>query len=137
MIDALSAYQAMIDASEGGSSTGAGRSSEPDPARSSRRILDRMAQPDLYSVDLSASSDVFSAVDSFFNLGDSRRFAGFHQLSPEDKESFVKIVAELAKSGYMGYEELVVDHRIERHEPLDKAVDQRLRGARVYDRKGR
>ncbi|BCG46289.1 hypothetical protein GEOBRER4_n1079 [Citrifermentans bremense] len=84
-------------------------------------------------VNISTSQDVFSAVDSFFNLGSSSRFDGFHNLSREDKESFVKIVAELAKAGYMGYEELRVDNKLERHEIANQMGDQRLRGAKVYD----
>ena len=85
------------------------------------------------SVELSASHDVFSAVDDYFNLGRSGRFDSFHTLSREDKEQFVKIVAELARSGYMGYEELVVNHRIERHDVLTQTADERLKKARVYD----
>lgn len=85
------------------------------------------------SVDFSVSHDVFSAVDDFFNLGKSGRFNSFHSLSPEDKEQFVTIVAELAKSGYVGFEELLVNKKVERHEITSQIGDQRLRLARVYD----
>lgn len=51
----------------------------------------------------------------------------------EDKGKFVSIVAELTKAGYMGYEELVVDNRVERHEIAQQIGDDRVRGARVYD----
>ncbi len=85
------------------------------------------------SVDLSVSHDVFTAVDNFYNLGRSGRFDSFHSLSPEDKEQFVKIVAELAKSGYVGFEELVVNKKVERHDISSQIGDQRLRSARVYD----
>ena len=54
---------------------------------------------DAVSVELSASHDVFSAVDDFYDLGRSGRFDAFHKLSPEDKEQFVKMVAQLAQSG--------------------------------------
>lgn len=89
---------------------------------------------DAVSVELSASHNVFSAVDDYFNLGRSGRFDAFHTLSPDDKEQFVKIVAELAKSGYMGYEELIVNKKVERHEMSNQINDDRLRDAKVYDR---
>jgi hypothetical protein len=88
---------------------------------------------DAASVDLSASPDVFSAVDNFFNLGKSNRFDDFHKLSPEDKEQFVMIVAELAKSHYVGYEEYVVNNKVERHGVETQIGDERLYNARVYD----
>lgn len=91
------------------------------------------ASDNAVSVDFSVSHDVFSAVDDFFNLGKSGRFNSFHSLSPEDKEQFVKIVAELAKSGYVGFEELLVNKKVERHEITSQIGDQRLRLARVYD----
>lgn len=85
------------------------------------------------SVDFSVSQDVFGAVNDFFNLGKSGRFDAFHSLSPDDKEQFVKIVAELAKSGYVGFEELLVNKKVERHEISSQIGNQRLRLARVYD----
>lgn len=127
MITALSAYKAMIEASAGGKSAGTAKSglSAPDSAS-----VERFHDAD--TVNISASQDVFSAVDSFYNVAKPDRFEEFHNLSRDDKELFVTIVAELAKSGYMGYEELVVDNRMERHELLDRIVDERVRGAKAY-----
>ena len=88
---------------------------------------------DALSVEFSVSRDMFTAVDDFFNLGKSGRFDAFHALSPEDKEQFVKIVAELAKSGYVGYEELIVNKKVERHEVASQIGNRRVRHARVYD----
>jgi hypothetical protein len=85
------------------------------------------------NIDLSVSHDVFSAVDNFFNMGRSGRFDAFHNLSPDDKEQFVRIVAELAKSGYMGFEELIVKNKVERHDVANQMGDERLHGAKVYD----
>ena len=85
------------------------------------------------SVELSASSDVFSAVDNFFNLGGSSRFDSYNKLSPEDKKQFVKMVGELAKARYMGYEELIVENKVERHGIANQIGDRRLRNARIYD----
>lgn len=131
MISALSAYKAMILNSPNGQST-----AKVNVSGSSHPVTDGGEAPpaiDADFVNLSSSQDVFSAVDSFFNLGKSNRFEQFHELSPEDKERFVQIVADLAKAGYMGYEELVVNKKVERHDLENKIGDQRIRGARVYD----
>ncbi|WP_136524945.1 hypothetical protein [Geomonas ferrireducens] len=125
MISALAAYKAMIL----GSTTDTG-SAKPSHKRDGG--ADATADADL--VNISTSQDVFTAVDNFFNLGASNRFDAFHKLSPNDKEQFVQIVADLAKSGYMGYEELVVNKKVERHDLENKIGDDRIRGARVYDR---
>ena len=125
MVSALAAYKAMIL----GSTTDTG-SATPSPRRDGG--ADATAHAD--RVNLSTSQDVFTAVDNFFNLGASNRFDAFHKLSPDDKEQFVQIVADLAKSGYMGYEELVVNKKVERHDQENKIGDERIRGARVYDR---
>jgi hypothetical protein len=122
MITKLSSYTAMIDAS---------LSTTKKNAASSAAAASGLAPAD--SVDISASSDVFGAVDSFFDLGKSNRFEDFHKLSPADQEKFIQIVATLSKSGYAGYQELKVGGQIERHDVLDEVVDERVRGARVYD----
>lgn len=85
-------------------------------------------------VELSVSHDVFSAVDDYFNLGKTGRFDAFHNLSRDDKEMFVKIVAELARNGYAGYEELIVNKKIEKHEVLNQIGNERLDKAKIYDR---
>lgn len=138
MITTLSAYKEMIMASSGQKPTvppgvkqavtggSAGVAAEQGGAASEGT--------DAVSVELSASHEVFTAVDNFFNLGRTGRFDAFHALSPADKEQFVKIVAELAKSGYMGYEELVVNKKVERHDVSSQIGDRRLDDARVYDR---
>lgn len=141
MITALSAYKAMIEASASGKNgpgvkdkIGAASASESATAVSQRtENVERPKPSDADFVDISASQDVFTAVDSFFNLGKSNRFDDFHSLSSEDKETFIKIVADLAKSGYMGYEELLVNNKIERHDIVNKIGDERIRGAKVYD----
>lgn len=94
---------------------------------------EQSAPQDAVSVELSVSHDVFSAVDDFFNLGKSGRFDAFHALAPKDKEQFVKIVAELAKSGYVGYEELIINKKVERHEVTAQIADRRAQQAKVYD----
>ena len=103
-----------------------------DPAELST-AKEQSAPEDAVSVELSVSRDVFSAVDDFFNLGKSGRFDAFHALEPKNKEQFVKIVAELAKSGYVGYEELIVNKKVERHEVTTQIADRRSQLAKVYD----
>ena len=143
MITTLSAYKEMIFASSGERSQPQLRGNQnvasggTDPTASSPEPASQTwdhKSIGAVSVELSASHDVFSAVDDFYNLGRSGRFEAFHKLSPEDKEQFVKIVAELAKSGYVGYEELIVNNKVERHEIISQIGDDRLRNARVYDR---
>ncbi|MEI6205265.1 MAG: hypothetical protein WCP20_00650 [Desulfuromonadales bacterium] len=142
MVTNLSAFKELMLASSGGKSNSTLRKAERVVADSADPVAllpenaghvsgDQAA--DAVSVELSASHDVFSAVDDFFNLGRSGRFDAFHKLTPADKEQFVKIVAELAKSGYVGYEELIVHKKVERHEILTQIGDDRLRNAKVYD----
>lgn len=142
MISTIDAYKEMVLASATGKANQQLRKAT-DNAVSGIAGLLRVELPDktsntketdAFSVNMSVSKDVFTAVDNFFNMGRSGRFDAFHTLSPEDMESFVKIVAELAKSGYMGYEELVVNKKVERHEMTTQIGDDRLRGARVYNR---
>lgn len=141
MITTLTAFKEMIAASfveksrvQPGVNRGVmSGNAEADAAAGQVGVATEATATDAVSVELSASYDVFSAVDSFFNLGRTGRFDAFHALSPDDKEQFVKIVAELAKSGYIGYEELIVNKKVERHEVLSQIGDHRLEKARVYD----
>ena len=141
MVSALTAYKAIIGESDSRKSgqepqkRGDVPSSLDAVVPSSELLVgvDAGHSADAFSVDLSGSSDVFAAVDSFFNLGKSDRFGDFHKLSSGDQEEFVKIVAALAKTGYAGYEELIVNNKIERHDIMNKMGDSRLLQARVYD----
>lgn len=126
MISSISAYREMMVAS-GAEKTAVGARRDQGLASAGADV------PAADSVELSVSSDVFSAVDNYFNLGASGRFDSFHSLSPADKEQFVKIVAALAQAGYVGYEELVVNKKIEKHDVLDQIADDRLRNAKVYN----
>lgn len=133
MIDAISAYKAMmrVNADE----RPVKRTAPVNPVKALTgpdREVDGGSAADGDVVQISASKDVFTAVESFFNMGKKNRFEDFHNLSRSDKEQFVMMVAELAKAGYMGYEELMVDGKVERHEVIDKIADERVRGARVY-----
>jgi len=88
---------------------------------------------DAVSVDLSASHDVFAAVDNFFDLNRPGKFEAFDHLSQEEKGEALKMVVELGKRGYVGYETLLVDNnKVERHDVIMEIGDDRLRNARVY-----
>ena len=130
MIATIAAYKEAIMASSGDKLRSAPAVSTAGQASS----ISHAPPSDAVSVDLSVSHDVFSAVDNYFNMGSSGRFDAFHSLNRADKEQFIKIVAELARSGYMGYEELVVNKKVERHEISTQIGDHRLENARVYDR---
>lgn len=138
MITALSAYKAIIgtpasvNADKRGDNVISSLDSAIPLSREAQKVDDG-SPPETDPVEISVSREVFTAVDSFFNLGKSGRFDDFHNLSREEKEQFVKIVAELAKTGYMGYEELTVNKKVERHDVLNQIGDQRLRSAELYD----
>lgn len=139
MISAISAYRAMMespasDRSAKRAASGTSEISRIAALSGTDNEVSGGSGPHGDFVDISASKDVFTAVESFFNLGKKNRFEDFHNLSPSDKEQFVMIVAELAKSGHVGYEELIVNNKIERHEVTDKIADERVRGAKVYDK---
>ncbi len=72
---------------------------------------------------LSSSSDVFGAVDSFFNLSaGSERLSGYYKLSPSDKEAFMKIVSKLAAEGFMGYEVYEDKNGVKRKEDITLSI---------------
>ncbi|MDD2366771.1 MAG: hypothetical protein PHN84_11460 [Desulfuromonadaceae bacterium] len=136
MITTLTAYKEMLMSSAGQKPPTLPGTKQPETgvsAGSKELPTGTSGVSNADSVELSASHDVFTAVDNFFNMGRSGRFDAFHSLSPEDKEQFVKIVAELAKSGYMGYEELIVNKKVERHELSSQIGDNRLEKAKIYD----
>lgn len=44
-------------------------------------------------------------------------------------DKFIKIFPELAKTGYIWYEELIVNNKIEKHEIVNHIGDNRLKNA--------
>lgn len=80
------------------------------------------------NVSLSTSSDVFKAVDSFYNLGGDDRLSSYSNLSESDKVDFIKVVASLAKTGYMGYEVLKINGQPEKHD-----IDMQIGDEETYD----
>ena len=84
------------------------------------------------SVEMSATHDVFGAVENFFNMGNPGHLSAADKLSPAEKQQFTKIVATLLTKGYTGYEELVVNNKVEHHDIDMQIGDDRLRKARLY-----
>lgn len=125
MISALTAYKEMIQASAAGKNLAQLRKEQVSTAGAAHI-------PASDAVELSVSPEVFSAVDSYLNLNKEGRFDSFHKLSPQDKEQFVKIVAALAQAGYVGYEELIVNKKVEKHDATTQIGDDRLHNAKVY-----
>jgi len=93
--------------------------------------------PELPSViNEAGKSDLFGAVDNFFNLGKSDRLNSYYNLSDKDKESFLKVVSELMKQGYVGYEILEIDGQPEKHSIESQIGDSRTSNAKLYDENG-
>ncbi len=94
---------------------------------------------DAVTVDFSASHDVFAAVDKFFDLNSPGKLETLNSLSPEEKGQALKMVVELTKKGFVGYETLRLDNnKVERHDVIMEIGDDRLRNAHVYhDPRGR
>lgn len=122
MITSLSAITAQQNPNVSGSAV------QPAPATS---------QPSAkagVTVNLSVSGGVMDAVDDIFNLGQRSSNTREKKLTKEEQDQVFKIVGELLKSGYVGYEMLRVGTRIERHDVDMQIGDSRLRNARP-DRK--
>lgn len=83
------------------------------------------------SIEISNTAKAFSNVEKFLNLGSSDRL-NFDKMNKGEKEEFIKMVAELAKKGIMGYEELEVNKQKEKHFIETEIGDQRIKGAKLY-----
>lgn len=88
--------------------------------------------PGAYETDFSAERDVFKAVDDFFDMSRPARFSGVRHLGTAGREQFYRMVGTLLMHGYVGYETLVVNKKVERHDLTLQVGDRRLKGARPY-----
>lgn len=80
---------------------------------------------------------VFNAVDSFMNLGNSDRLSGFFSLSSSEQDKFLKVLAKLIKSGFVGYEVLEINGEPMRCDIDLQIGDTRTYNAKRYDDRGR
>lgn len=86
------------------------------------------------SAEISNTAKSFRKIDSFLNLGKPRSFS-LEELSPEEKEEFLSMLSSLLKKGIIGYEELEVDGKREKHFIVTQIGNERLKGARLYNDK--
>lgn len=86
------------------------------------------------SAEISNSAKAFKKIDSFLNLGEPRSFT-LDEMSPEEKEEFLKMLSTLLQKGIVGYEELEVDGKREKHFIVTQIGNERIKGARLYDEK--
>lgn len=84
------------------------------------------------SLEISPSMNAFKKLDDFLNLGKSDRL-DTSDLSPEEKKEFLKMLSKLLKLGIVGYEELEVDGKKEKHYIVNQIGDQRLKDAKLWD----
>ena len=83
---------------------------------------------------VSLSSNVFKKVESFMNAGSSKDIL-LNDLTPDEKDQFLKILSGLLKEGIVGYEILDVNGKPEKHFLVNQIGDRRLYGAKQYIKK--
>jgi hypothetical protein len=86
-------------------------------------------------IEPSKPNRVFDKADEFLRLGGSSRNLDLSDLSPAEKEQFLKILSGLLKRGIVGYEELEVQGKTEKHFLVNTLGNQRLAGAKPALRK--
>jgi hypothetical protein len=87
------------------------------------------------SVEISNTSKAFAKLDNFLNLGKSDRL-DTGDLNEEEKKEFLKMLADLIKSGVVGYEVLEVNGKPEKHYMVNQIGDERTNGAKLYKKNG-
>ena len=85
--------------------------------------------------EISNTSKVFNKLDNFMNLGKSDRLNVGDLNGPERKE-FLKMLSNLLKKGFAGYEVLDVNHHPEKHFIETEIGDERIYGAKLYKKRG-
>lgn len=86
------------------------------------------------SAEISNTAKAFKKIDGFLNLGKPRSFT-LDELSPEEKDEFISMLSKLLQKGIIGYEELEVDGKKEKHFIVTQIGNQRIKGAKLYDDK--
>mgnify|MGYP006307593083 CR=1 FL=1 len=74
------------------------------------------------------------AADRFFNLGSGSRFSSWDSLSSREKTMFIKMVAQLAQKGLIGYEVVDIDNRPYKSFATTQIGDSLTSNAPFYDR---
>jgi hypothetical protein len=87
------------------------------------------------SIEISNTSKVFDRVNDFLNLGKPNRL-DTSDLSPEEKEEYIKMIAALMQKGIVGFEIREVNGKPEKHYIVNQIGNQRLYGTKLYNRPG-
>lgn len=85
------------------------------------------------SIEISNTAKVYDKVDKFLNLGAKDRL-DFSGLNKEEKKEFLKMVSSLVKNGVVGYEILEVKGKPEKHFLENQIGNERLKGAKLYNK---
>ena len=81
------------------------------------------------SIEISNTAKTFQKLDDFLNLGKKNRF-DLSDLSKEEKDEFVKMLATLIQHGIIGYQEYEIDGKREKRYIVNTIGDERLYGAK-------
>lgn len=92
------------------------------------------ATAELRSSSANVSSKVMSKIDLFLSMG-SGTGLGVSDLSSEEKEKYLKILAKLMSKGIIGHKFYKVNGRIEKHDLVVSIGDSRLYGKEVVHNK--
>lgn len=86
------------------------------------------------TIEISNSTRAFMKVNDFLNLGKPDRL-DTSDMSTGEKKEFLKMLSELLKRGIVGYEELEVDGKKEKHFIVNQIGNHRLDDAKLYREK--
>lgn len=88
----------------------------------------------LDSQEISDTAKIFNKIDNFLNLGKEGKFnlSDIKDMPANDKKVFLKTLSSLIKNGIIGYEELEVNGKKEKHFIVNQIGNQRLKGAKLY-----
>ena len=85
-------------------------------------------------IEISNTSKAFDKLNDFMNLGKPGRM-DISDLSTEEREEFLKMLADMLKNGIIGYEIREVDGKPEKHFIVNQIGDKRLYGTKLYTKK--
>ncbi len=87
------------------------------------------------SIEISNTSKVYERIDKFLNLGRPDRL-DISDMNNAEREEFLKMLTDLIRKGIVGFEVLEVNGKPEKHYIVNQIGDERLKGAKLYNKKG-